>query len=645
MTAATDGGSAIHYSSSFAYRPLQTSPQEIRLIRLLGAPSYEPIVCNIIHVEFNDENTQYEALSYAWGEHKDRRTISVDGERVSVTRNLAMALQYLRDPIVDTIIWIDALCINQEDKMEKSIQVALMRDIYRHAEHVKMWLGPAANNSDTIMRVFNEEGPRLYAYTDEDTTSRMIYKGVASAFGDEIDRLEEEMERVKAYLIDEGNSRLRRSLEALLKRDYWTRAWVVQEIVMAQKLTILCGLASSPWNHAVAVMALFHQAQQSSLPHGRDPRESKANMSAQTRAISGVVIGTPPILANLRRCDDKWRSTEWLVYALVDLRHFRCTEPRDKIFSLLGLMNAECQEYSRKGEHRVEVDYSLSLVEVSFRLVKFCVFFEDPEIEGSSLNIICASQPEKLESAERFPSWLPEFSRYNGISRMPVLEHQPRCWYSAFAVFSSQPETLSVHSFFVDIVRDGHVTDDEDDTLAVDALGILSRCHKVVETLKKAQGRHKHPGYWLWRALDLWGKTGYGASKCLQTEDRSEKDVEEWFLKPIEHELRHNDSPYVGAFLDDFRTKSYRRRFAIFVVKGICCYAMVPATTRPGDRLYILGDCDYPVILRPRLDLGENAFEFVGPCCVPQSTCERGWIRGSVRLDIPVGSLETVVLY
>lgn len=201
MSAATDGGSAIDCSSSFAYLPLQTVPQEVRLIRLLGAPSYKPIVCNIIHVEFHDGNTQYEALSYAWGEHKDRRTISVDGERVSVTRNLAMALQYPRDPIVDTIIWIDALCINQEDKVEKSIQVALMRDIYRHAEHVKIWLGPAANNNDTIMRVFNEEGPRLYAYTDEHTTSRMIYKGVASAFGDEIDRLEEEMERVKAYLM------------------------------------------------------------------------------------------------------------------------------------------------------------------------------------------------------------------------------------------------------------------------------------------------------------------------------------------------------------------------------------------------------------------------------------------------------------
>jgi hypothetical protein len=95
----------------------------------------------------SDEDIQFDALSYVWGPQDETFPISLDGKFLHIHHNLYTALPYLatrgKRGICQRPIWIDAICINQEDEEEKSEQIASMHRIYRHAEKVWVWLGLA----------------------------------------------------------------------------------------------------------------------------------------------------------------------------------------------------------------------------------------------------------------------------------------------------------------------------------------------------------------------------------------------------------------------------------------------------------------------------------------------------------------------
>ncbi|KAI9641711.1 hypothetical protein NHQ30_009567 [Ciborinia camelliae] len=94
----------------------------------------------------------YEALSYVWGSTNPPKTINLGGRLVSITPNLDNALRNLRHPTSPRIFWVDALCINQDDLDERAAQVALMRRVYSDATIVLIWLGPEAEGSERAMQ-------------------------------------------------------------------------------------------------------------------------------------------------------------------------------------------------------------------------------------------------------------------------------------------------------------------------------------------------------------------------------------------------------------------------------------------------------------------------------------------------------------
>ena len=111
----------------------------------------------------------YEALSYVWGDLNNLQSISVDEHDLSITINLHAALLCLRDRFIDRIIWVDAICINQGDEIEKGMQVRYMAEIYSKASRVIVWLGDAENDSDRAL-----EEIRLAA--DEMSTKPLVNK-------------------------------------------------------------------------------------------------------------------------------------------------------------------------------------------------------------------------------------------------------------------------------------------------------------------------------------------------------------------------------------------------------------------------------------------------------------------------------------
>ncbi|EME43338.1 hypothetical protein DOTSEDRAFT_107185, partial [Dothistroma septosporum NZE10] len=84
---------------------------------------------------------EYSALSYCWGNPERCRLLVCDGQRCAITREAYRALQRLRSSTSTTYIWLDALCINQVDNLEKSLQVRKMLTIYKKATRVYVWLG------------------------------------------------------------------------------------------------------------------------------------------------------------------------------------------------------------------------------------------------------------------------------------------------------------------------------------------------------------------------------------------------------------------------------------------------------------------------------------------------------------------------
>lgn len=135
--------------SNYCYS--QLSPGSIRLLRLLPSENdSEGLRCELFeyHLRNSDKTSHpYEALSYVWGGEKKPQSICVDNHNLSITQNLYTALLHLRDHGCSRTIWIDAICINQDNESEKEEQIPLMAKIYAKAHRSVVWLGEADNAS------------------------------------------------------------------------------------------------------------------------------------------------------------------------------------------------------------------------------------------------------------------------------------------------------------------------------------------------------------------------------------------------------------------------------------------------------------------------------------------------------------------
>ncbi|KAF2825955.1 HET-domain-containing protein, partial [Ophiobolus disseminans] len=171
--------------------PLSPDRPQIRVIKLQRGSDDDLLTCDL-SVASLDENPSYEVLSYVWGDASNTEEIAVGGVSFHATRNLADFLRCLRLPYRERTIWADAICINQSNQEEKSHQIGLMTDIYRHAEEAHVWFGPF--NSDAC-------------YHEHDKANR-----------------EYRVNRSWLLVID--------CIRWLLLRPWWSRVWTLQEAVL-----------------------------------------------------------------------------------------------------------------------------------------------------------------------------------------------------------------------------------------------------------------------------------------------------------------------------------------------------------------------------------------------------------------------------
>ena len=163
----------------------------------------------------------YECLSYVWGSQEEHQEIYINRDeanfKTTATKNLHAALVRLRDPFFERILWVDAICINQQDKEERTQQVAAMARIYGLAKRVVVWLGEEAGNSALAfqeLRNLAQESQPADAFSRLSTQERNKYS-------------------IKKASIETSSAVAEQAILRLLSRTYFRRMWVCANVERA----------------------------------------------------------------------------------------------------------------------------------------------------------------------------------------------------------------------------------------------------------------------------------------------------------------------------------------------------------------------------------------------------------------------------
>ena len=226
--------------TAFEYEPLAPwdSGKYIRLLHLLPRASDGIIRCTLENNVSISEgpDLSYNCLSYEWG-HKSNgtRRIEINGRCLCISRNLHGFLRsflHNHNNAGLKALWIDAICINQADKKEKSEQVSQMHDIFRNASEVLCWLGPSANNSDALFDLFNGSNVPVDEGASDADAAKLLEPGAWSG---------------PQHLFFDAGFRLYQAMKYLCRRTYWKRMWIIPEILLARKLRLFCGSKKTRW--------------------------------------------------------------------------------------------------------------------------------------------------------------------------------------------------------------------------------------------------------------------------------------------------------------------------------------------------------------------------------------------------------------
>ena len=300
---------------AIVYRPLSATVPEIRLIQLKSEDaSSEFVNCTLDHYSASDPPA-YVALSYCWGKSSEKRRSLVNGREFQISTNLWSALYHLRAR-GDVQVWCDRLCINQADDAERAQQIGRMKSIFQHATRVVVWLGEEADGSGQFMETLNRWARRLSVrcYHSDSVDRDAMWREDALNSAGAIP--EDQLSRI----IAQSRALFDTQVRNLLRRPYWRRAWVIQEVSVGNRVSVHCGPHSTGWDELVICL--------------RSLRLRKAYYDTPDRAAKAYRN-----LEMIQELRSKLRMSKSipLLRVLQGSYGSEATDPRDKIFALLGL--------------------------------------------------------------------------------------------------------------------------------------------------------------------------------------------------------------------------------------------------------------------------------------------------------------------
>ena len=351
----------------YARAPLDADRREVRILTLAPGTGDDALRGDLFVESLNYDDLHYTAISYTWSGPIEGSTIIIGGIPLRITENLELALRRIRGPSRPKNLWVDAVCINQNDVEEKNIQVSLMGDIYASATRTTVWLGEKSTRSDVAMEFIRSLRGDSHSY-DSDAD-----KGLTLAIAE------------------------------LLGREWWTRIWVIQEALLSRRVIFMCG------DREVDLVYFIQLVQGKGFRNAfltvdgpEEPqiiaKRSFQDMTLKEECKHPKQLSGQSFIEILTKWYTYKQQAETSGLNLMDLmlltHSSKASVQRDKIFALLGLATPEARLW-------IIPDYSDTMSD-SFLLTRITAYF-----------LQFSSQPLRFAlhcPAADCPSWVPDWT-------------------------------------------------------------------------------------------------------------------------------------------------------------------------------------------------------------------------------------------
>jgi heterokaryon incompatibility protein (HET) len=391
----------------------------------------------------------YHTLSYTWGPPKssdpdykeaDKVAIRLNQLEFKVYPNLFDALEHIQRAQVAEYYWIDALSINQNDLQEREVQVASMDRIYSSASRVDIWIGKSNYFSRTVTEMITRmSDPKNYS---------LAHERRERACGGILDF------RDHSALIEAGLSPWKEeewtAFIDFFRRRWFNRVWILQEVVLGKRPAIL-------WADNILLLEMVESCVCFMRANGLDMSLTKFEMkNAQNHP--GTLIGAESnVVKFIRGCqrqlqrstddaleiEDCWKpllesAARCLYLILVNTLILKSSDPRDKIYAVLGIINrfSEVAEWKKLS---ITPNYTDSTAASVFTHATSTII-----ISSRCLDILTKVEDHTIRRTHDFPSWVPDFTSHGRNSVETILVYRKLKLFNPSRVESYNTESILI---------------------------------------------------------------------------------------------------------------------------------------------------------------------------------------------------------
>ncbi len=646
-----------HAFFSYSTAALGAADAEIRMLELLPAAPTEELACRLMVVKIAQLPQDYKGLSYAWGNGDSSHTITVLPAKGSggtpgtlrITESLHTGLVHLRDAHQPVRLWVDQICINQEDLVEKGQQVSLMGSIYSKAEQVLVWLGPAAHGSDALMDAWKSVGQAardfgMESYYTKDglpLLNRMLNNS---------DSLDPKTTEFRTLLRDGAEVFAPlitgRVLQRWFSRPWFERAWTVQEFCLCANTVFICGTKIAQAELVMLAIQILRYSIGQLMETFYLPASVPSNLLNE--------ISQEPT-SDLFSCRQKYRKfarrePNAIGDRLYDLMHklyvdhnTQTTLHRDRVLSVLSLA-------VDASSLRITPDYTNQSLVGDARILTVAARAMITNHLTGRIEVLCSSQfPKHPSLADLLPSWVPDWRGNLRPSYYRIHEAVDTHIFSACGsdpsevkpLSTADPSILGLAGYLVDTISTtapGEAWNDMSWVAArlrsfltqVDTLfDLATSIHRTLPSLyateeRRAEARWRVPvGDMYWTPADgmrrATPETAVRHTQAAETlaffDETAQLDVAEQDRKFSEWDW---DGRQTRGELGSFYVESmrYMKGKRPFLTAG-GYLGMGPAEARDGDVVVVFCGGRIPFVLRPVMGTGggqggEELFRYVG---------------------------------
>jgi hypothetical protein len=590
----------------FKYEQLPSQYSHIRLVELQAGENPSTLMCRL-HVVALSQAPSYEAVSYVWGNPRDKVDLIVNGCLIGVPPSLQSALARFRWPNRNRMLWADAVCINQEDLEERSRQVRIMREIFKGARTVLAWLG-----SEKL-----EDKEAIPLITLLERTAREVLGSSPEERRDKalaITRLPDD-----SYLKDlpplDGSCWP--ALRRFFDRPYFSRAWVIREVNNMRSVKLLYGAEEMDFEIVACAARLFFDV----VTYRTGPTTCLASNGLQN------VIRLP--LYDLRKLS--------LQDTLRFGRRFDAADPRDKIYAVFNW-------YTNSYEVPQFVpDYSMTVAQVYQGLAQLIMN------ETANLSVLQHVHHDIALDASA-PTWVPQWNLKKWTSI--IGRYNPRlrsCGVMTHVITTPTDGLLKARGIRVGEVS-AHERPQAWEELAITE-SITNLHAKICGIYLQLRTNDANDGF-MAKTVTVFTMTlvsGFDFSKLKDASldlSKHNADAAAFMLRILQLSPKHsllyahaNQRPAcLHKLIEDASNgswKDFEAGFKNFHDGRILFetkhgeYGVGPEITKTGDQIWVLFGSTVPFLLRPK----DGNFQVIGECYIEE------FMEGQAVIQMEEGGL------